>query len=650
MTSRRRFGTFALAVALVLTGAVRPAPVAAAPAATGEFNYAEALQDSMWFYEAQRSGRLPADNRVSWRGDSDLNDGADHGIDLTGGYHDAGDEVKFGLPLAYTLTTLAWGGIADSAGYTGSGQMTYLLRNLRWGDDYLIKAHPSPHVFYAQVGDGNTDHAFWGPAEVNPTARPSYAVTESCPGSDVVGQSAAALAASSILFRSSDPGYAATLLSQAESLYEFADDYRGTYDACIPGVGDFYKSWSGYWDELTWGAIWLYKATGDTSYLAKAESYFGNLGKTQDGTPKYDYTISWDDSTFGIYILLAEITGQQEYITDAERNLDWLTTGYDGRRASYSPGGEAQIDVWGVARYAADAAFTALDFGNWLAGEGLDAARAQTYHDFGVRQINYILGDNPNHESYEIGFTNSGTNSTWPMFVHNRTAHGSWDQSMDDPPYTRHTEYGLLVGGPTGGSDTFDDSRQDYQQTEGALDYNALFSGALAELVTEYGGTPRASFPTETPDGPEMYVAAAVNQAGSDFIEIKSQIYNKSGWPARALTDGTLRYYFTLDAGMSPDQLTLTSPYAECPNPLSVRQYSGDIYYLQVDCTGQDIAPAGQSAWHRENQFRITFPGPHDYTRDWSYTGVAAQGQQPVTVDDIALYDGTTKVWGNEPG
>ena len=311
----RRFGRITLATALVaLLGAVGgtlgATPAQAAPAATGEFNYAEALQDSMLFYEAQRSGKLPTDNRVSWRGDSDLSDGADHGIDLTGGYHDAGDEVKFGLPLAYTLSTLAWGGIADSAGYTASGQMTYLLRNLRWGDDYIVKAHPSAHVFYAQVGDGDTDHTFWGPAEVNPTNRPSYAVTEACPGSDVVGQSAAALAASSILFKASDPTYAATLLTQAKSLYEFADDFRGTYDACIPGVASFYKSWSGYWDELTWGAIWLYQATGDTTYLTKAKSYFANLGKTQDGTPKYNYTISWDDSTFGIYILMAEITGE----------------------------------------------------------------------------------------------------------------------------------------------------------------------------------------------------------------------------------------------------------------------------------------------------------------------------------------------------
>ena len=36
----------------------------------------------MLFYEAQRSGPLPADSRVPWRGDSALNDA------VVGGYYD----------------------------------------------------------------------------------------------------------------------------------------------------------------------------------------------------------------------------------------------------------------------------------------------------------------------------------------------------------------------------------------------------------------------------------------------------------------------------------------------------------------------------------------------------------------------------------
>lgn len=643
----------ALLAANALALAVPTAAHASTPSATGEFNYAEALQDSMLFYESQRSGPLPADNRVLWRGPSDLTDGADHGLDLTGGYHDAGDEVKFGLPEAYSMTALAWGAIDDKAGYQKAGQWQYVERNLRWGDDYIIKAHPSPHVFYGQVGDGSSDHSFWGGAEVNPEPRPSYAVTESCPGSDLVGQAAAAMAASSIVFKTDDPTYSATLLAQAKSLYEFADDYRGKYDACITGASGFYTSFSGYWDELVWGAIWLYKATGDTTYLTKAETYFANLNKAnQTTTPEYAWTISWDDSSYASYILLAQITGQQQYIDDAERNLDWFTTGYNGQKVSYSPGGEAQVDVWGTARYAANEAFLALDFENWLKSQSLDPTRQATYHDFAVRQMNYILGDNPNKTSYEVGFTNSGTNTSWPQQIHNRTAHDSWDQSMSDPANTRHLDYGLLVGGPTSG-DGFTDSRQNYQQTEGALDYNALFSGALAEMTTEYGGTPRANFPpTETPDGPEEFMQASPNQTGSNFIEIKAEVVNKSGWPARHLTNGSFRYYFTLDPGETASQLQLTSPYNQCNAPGPITQYSGSTYYVTISCAGDDVAPAGQSQFHREVQFRITFPAAHDYTKDWSYQDLVglATNSTPINTSHIELYDGSTKVWGTAPG
>ena len=52
------------------------------------YDYGEVLELSNLFYEAQRSGALPHDNRVEWRGDSSLGDKGHGGEDLTGGYHD----------------------------------------------------------------------------------------------------------------------------------------------------------------------------------------------------------------------------------------------------------------------------------------------------------------------------------------------------------------------------------------------------------------------------------------------------------------------------------------------------------------------------------------------------------------------------------
>jgi endoglucanase len=654
----------ALTLALAAVGAGAGAAQAAVPAAgqaaatpASGFDYAEALQDSMFFYQSERSGQLPPGNEVSWRGDSDLFDGSDNGVNLTGGYHDAGDLVKFGLPEAWAMNMLAWGLIDYKQGYVSAGQYQTALDNLRWGDDYIISAHPSANVFYGQVADPGTDHQFWGPAETNPVARPSYAVTSSCPGSDLTGQASAALAASSIVFKTADPKYSAELLSQAQSLFTFADSFLGSYSNCITKAQGFYNSFSGYWSQLVAAEIWLYRATGDATWLTKAQADYANLPLAQQSTlHEYNWTVNWDDDSFADYVWMAQLTGKQQYITDAEDNLDWWTAGFNGSKVSYSPGGEAFLNQWGSLRYAANAVFLALEFSSYLTQHNLDPTRAAAYQSFATSQIGYILGNNPNHESYEVGFTNGGTNKAWPAQPHHSTAHGSWADNLTTPTQTRHVAYGLLVGGPTAANDAFTDDRSQYQFTEGALDYNALFSGDLAALEQQYGGTPLANFPPrETPDGPQIYVQAAVNNSGSNFIEIKALVINQSAWPARPMPNASFRYYFTLDPGETPSQIALTSPYNQCQAPTGPFQYSGSTYYIQVSCANLNIEPDGEADYpnidfEAQVQFRITFPAAHNPAGDWSFQGIpTASGATPVTVNDITLYSGNTLVWGSPP-
>lgn len=629
-----------LFAALAVVCAVLVAPAATAAPAPA-FNYGEALQKSVWFYDAQRSGALGANNRVGWRGDSATTDGRDVGLDLSGGFYDAGDHVKFGLPFSASMTMLAWGALEEPAAYQRSGQLAPLKANLRWGMDWLVKAHPQPEVLYGQVGNGNADHQWWGPAEVMPMARPAYKIDASCPGSDLAGESAAAMAAASMVF-SDDPTYANRLLTHAKQLYAFADQRRGRYSDCITDAANFYRSWSGYADELVWGAIWLYRATGDATYLAKAEAEYDNLATEQQTSDKsYRWTIAWDDKSYGAYVLLAELTGKDKYFTDANRWLDFWTTGYNGQRVRYSPGGQAFLDTWGSLRYAANTAFVALVHSENVT----DPTRKARYHDFGVRQIDYTLGANPRGASYLVGF---GQNP--PRNPHHRTAHGSWTDNIQQPEQSRHVLYGALVGGPGQPNDTYVDSRQDYVSNEVALDYNAAYTGALAKLYDEFGGAPLANFPVaETPDGPELYVQGAATQQSATFTEVKLYVVNTSAWPARALTGGKVRYYFTLDGATTPDQLTVTTNYNQCGAASAPRQHSGAVYYVEVPCP-DPIAPAGQSQHRREIQVRVTSRGTWDPANDWSYAGLPANGAQPATTPNIVLTDSAGAVlWGVPP-
>ncbi|KAM1743907.1 hypothetical protein ACFX11_010871 [Malus domestica] len=177
-------------------------------------DYHAAVTKSLLYFEGQRSGKLPEDNklqRVQWRGDSALQDGADAGIDLVGGYYDAGDNLKLGFPMAFTITMLSWSTIEMVSQLQAKQELTNALLAIKWGTDYLIKAHPQPDVLYAQVGQSNSDHGCWQRPEDMTTPRTSFKIDAQHPGSDLAAETAAAFAASSIAFKNSDSQYSSTL-------------------------------------------------------------------------------------------------------------------------------------------------------------------------------------------------------------------------------------------------------------------------------------------------------------------------------------------------------------------------------------------------------------------------------------------------------
>ncbi len=466
-------------------GEPTPAPAPAAtplPPVPKTFNYAEALQKALYFYDAQRSGPLPPDFRVTWRGDSGLQDGADVGVDLTGGYYDAGDGVKFGLPMASAMTLLAWGGIEFRPGYEQAGQWPHLLEAVRWGADWLMKAHAAPEVFYGQVGRGDFDHTYWGAPETMLMARPTYRIDAGHPGSELAGEASAALAATAILFRKSDSDFAARCLEHARQLFAFADRRRGIYSTAIADARAYYNSFSGYHDELAWAAAWLARATGEKSYLDAATKIF----REHLASTNWHGTQSWDDKKYGAAILLAQLTGDAAYFSALNRWLAFWTTGDRGSKVQTTDGGLAWLDQWGSLRYAANTSFLALIYAKTPGARYAERDRA-----FATRQIRYMLGDNPRRSSYVVGF---GANP--PQRPHHRAASGVGD--IGDPGPNRHILYGALVGGPSAPDDrAYIDDRSNYITNEVALDYNAGFTGALAALVEKHGGQPLADFPPQ---------------------------------------------------------------------------------------------------------------------------------------------------------
>lgn len=599
---------------------------------TGAFNYGEALQKSLMFYELQRSGDIDeATARTNWRGDSGMTDGADAGLDLTGGLYDAGDNVKFNLPMAYTAAMLAWSVYEDKSAYEQSGQLDYALGNIKWICDYLIKCHPEDEVYYYQVGDGNADHAWWGACEVMQMNRPSFKVDKNSPGSTVVGEAAAALAACSAVYKDIDSGYAEECLKHAKTLYKFAEDTKS--DEGYTAANGFYTSWSGFYDELTWAAMWLYIATDDNAYLDKAKDY-----ETQCGG-NYKWTMCWDDKYTGAVCLLANLTGEDKFKQKIEKNLDWWC-GIGGESVTYTPKGLAWIDQWGSLRYATTAAFIAASYAE---GGQCSSDKAKTYMDFCEDQINYALGSTG--RSFVVGF---GENP--PEHPHHRTAQGSWADNMSEPNYHRHTLFGALVGGPDA-SDGYTDTVTDYNKNEVADDYNAGFTGALAKMYKKYGGETLVDFGAVEEVGEEMYVEYRINASGDDFTEIKAMVYNQSAWPARVADDLELRYFVDLSELSDPSSVTVSLNYAEGAAFGGLYEWDKEngIYYVSIDFGGSKIYPGGQSAYKKEVQFRMA-AGGWSPDNDPSFAElVGTNGSELVRANSLALYEGGKLVFGTEP-
>lgn len=72
-------------------------------------------------------------------------------VDLTGGYYDAGDNVKYGLPLAFTVTTLAWTALAFKPELESTKELKHVHQAIKWGTDYLLKCAARKNKLWVQV-------------------------------------------------------------------------------------------------------------------------------------------------------------------------------------------------------------------------------------------------------------------------------------------------------------------------------------------------------------------------------------------------------------------------------------------------------------------------------------------------------------------
>ncbi|MDE6781781.1 MAG: glycoside hydrolase family 9 protein [Ruminococcus sp.] len=457
--------------------AVSSIPAASLSASAADKNYYEALAMSLYFFDSNACGTGITDGPLTWRGDCHTYDATasvgsldgslksvvdpdgDGKVDVSGGWHDAGDHIKFNLTIGFGLSSLGMSEYLNEGIYSKAGAWDHLAYEMRWGADYLMKTtylDDSGNVAAIAhvVADGGTDHSFWTSPEVQTYDRPVFWLTASQNNSAVCGEMACGLLATAYVLQN-DPEYSAKCIKYAKALIDFGKKHTGNETG---GLGSFYGTDSMYEDEMALASAWLYiLGEGDIPTLKPNAGQYNGI---------YDYYLySWDKVWQGYAALMYKATGDKAFAEELKFELN--------NQGGLSEG-NYNANGWGASRYNC-----AKQMNSYLLADGdpnSSFAKAAKY------QIDTILGDNNLGYSFLLGFGDK-----WPTHIHHRAANPGGDGvTSAQNPEAKYTNYGMLVGGIDGSG--YEDHADRYQYTEGALDYNGCFAIACAFAANLYGG------------------------------------------------------------------------------------------------------------------------------------------------------------------
>ncbi len=348
-------------------------------------------------------------------------------LDARGGWHDAGDLLKYLLTsanataqllLAYELSEkpryseklqrvvspLQSADEFDARGNPGRNGIPDLLDEARWGLEWMLKLHPAPDALYHQVAD-DRDHYGWrlpqdeqadygwgkGGARVvyfadgQPQGLRQYK-SVSTGVANLAGRYAAAMALAYQIWKE-DPRqkeFAQRCLRAGREVYELGHAREGVQQ------GNSYKAPYRYeettWaDDMEWGAAELFRATRDKKYLTDAKRYAklaaeeGWMGKEQTG--HYQFYPFMNAGHFRLYELVER---------GCKRQLaGWYRAGIErcvqaGQQNPYRLGVPF---IWCSNNLVAALVTQCLMYER-MTGD-------MSYRDFAVRQRDWLLGRNP---------------------------------------------------------------------------------------------------------------------------------------------------------------------------------------------------------------------------------------------------------------
>lgn len=420
-------------------------------------------EDLLGFLRQQRCGYNPLLDMVCHQRDGRTAYGpqpAGTFVDASGGWHDAGDQLKYlltasnataRLMLAYELQPNKFADRVDAMGRRGGNGLPDVLDEARWGVEWILRLHPAPDELYHQVAD-DRDHSGWKSPDADESdygwGPDSYRVLYGANGrpqglkqfksdsdgvANLAGRCAAALAMAHRAWLNREPPFAQRCLIAARELYAMGADDEGVQQGNSYGAPYRYAeiTWA---DDMEWGAAELFRQTGEPHYLTEAVRYArlaaAETWMPHETTGHYEYYPFVNVGHFALYPHV-DAALQQELAGYYREGLDATV-----ERARTNPYGIGVPFIW-CSNNLATALITQALLYERMTGD-------TRYRQHAVHHRDWLLGRNPWGTSMFTGIPRGGDapldvhTSVWKLYRRNVAG------GLVDGPVYRSVYEGLL--------------------------------------------------------------------------------------------------------------------------------------------------------------------------------------------------------------
>ncbi|MFB3057817.1 MAG: glycoside hydrolase family 9 protein [Ignavibacteriaceae bacterium] len=319
-------------------------------------------------------------------------DTSNSSVDVTGGWHDAGDYIKFFSTSALTTYMLLFAYEFDKEKFgfdNDNNNVPDILEEAKVGLDWLLRCNISDTLFVIQVQDVQ-DHAVGWRLPENDSlqfGRPAFTGLSK----NLVGIYSAVMSLASRIWseKFSSDEFANRCLTSAIQKYSIHQNIND-----IDSINSVFYNDKNYYGKLALGAIELYNATGIDNYLKDAVIY--------GDSAKPIFWWSWGDiNSLAHYKLSKVIPRFTDYI---KSNINFFNAKKDS-----SVFNEGVNYTWGTTTSLLGTSLQAILYESLTGSEQFDSLI--------ILQRDYILGRNP----WGLSFIN-GIGEKYPEHIHSQIA------------------------------------------------------------------------------------------------------------------------------------------------------------------------------------------------------------------------------------